>query len=268
MTGTLLCAPSGSLQRGPKLVEEATTLRIAAQLLGIAFTPLVFSESSLINDFWLFWLLPTFLTLAPALFALDFVESGIDKLAKIDLIFGDLAKLIKWGSYLTLFSSWGLIGTFMSTGLGLFALGTVLALGGGSAAILTTAPFFRLFLQHLSKSEYEPILSILLPLLPFTAYLTAFFGLLITLYTLYSHTGVNGFRVGIILLSIEYPVLVGACALMEQTSTFLVLAQAATIIDLASWLTIRDAIWETLVKTSKETTLFQPSYNANTSEPH
>jgi uncharacterized membrane protein len=206
--------------------------------------------------------------LLSALLTLDLAGSGIDKLAKIDSIFGDLAKLVKWGYLLTLLSSWGLIGTFMSTGFGLFALGTMLALGGGSAAILTTAPFFRLFLKHLSKSEYEPILSILLPLLPFTAYLTAFFGLLITLYTLYSHTGVNGFRVGIILLSIEYPVLVGACALMEQTSTFLVLAQAATIIDLASWLTIRDAIWETLVKTSKETTLFQPSYNANTSEPH
>jgi len=205
--------------------------------------------------------------LLSALLTLDFAGSGIDKLAKMDSIFGDLAKLIKWGYLLTLFSSWGLIGAFMSTGFGLFALGTVLALGGGSAAILTTAPFFRLSLRYLSKSEYEPILSILLPLLPFTACLAAFFGLLITLYTLYSRTGVNGFRVGTILLSIEYPVLAGACALMEQTSTFLVLAQAATIIDLASWLTIRDAIWETLVKTSKEATFFQPIYNADTSEP-
>jgi hypothetical protein len=210
--------------------------------------------------------------LAPALFALDFVESGIDKLAKIDLIFGDLAKLIKWGHSLTLLLSWGLVGTIFS-GLGLLAFGTLLALSGGSATILTAAPFFQLVLQYLGKSEYEPILSIFsllsfFSLLPFTACLIVILGLLITLYTLYSHTGVNGFRVGTILLSAEYLLLAFTSALIKQTNIFLILTLAATIIELVGWLTIRDAIWESLVNASKETALFQPSYNADTSEPH
>jgi len=89
---------------------------------------------------------------------------------------------------LTLLLSWGLVGTIFS-GLGLLAFGTLLALSGGSATILTAAPFFQLVLQYLGKSEYEPILSIFsllsfFSLLPFTACLIVIFGLLITLYAL------------------------------------------------------------------------------------